>query len=59
MEDISGDKFMKILIACGIQYEQLRDWSWEVIKLAPHKYHCIGSHPVVARIDVIKENIVV
>lgn len=59
MKGIKGDKFMKILIACGIQYEQLRDWTWDIIELAPHKYHCIGCHPVAKRIDVIKENIVV
>lgn len=56
---ITNDKFMKILIACEITYEQLRDWSWEIEEIKPHKYHCIGCHPIAARIDVIKENIVV
>lgn len=53
------NKFVKTLISCGVIYELLRDFEWEVIELAPHKYHCIGVHPVAARIDIIKENIVI
>jgi len=53
------NKFMKTLISCGVTLEQLKDYEWDVIELEPHKYHCIGVHPVAARIDIIKENIVI
>ena len=56
---ISGNKFVKILIACGVPYELLRDYDWEIIELSLHKYHCIGCHPVAKRIDIIKDNIIV
>lgn len=60
-KEITGnpDKFMKILIKCGVTYEQLQDWEWFITELEPHKYHCTGYHPVCARIDIIKENILV
>ncbi len=51
------NKFMKILIACGVTLEQLQDYEWDVETLAPHKYHCVGVHPVAKRIDIIKEKI--
>ena len=53
--NIDGNKFLKILIECGISYEQLKDYEWSIEECAPHKYHCIGVHPVAKRIDVIKE----
>lgn len=53
------NKFMKILIACGVTFELLRDYEWDVVELAPNKYHCIGVHPVAKRIGIIKENIVI
>jgi len=55
----SGDKFMKILIACGVDYENLRDREWFITELEPHKYHCTGYHPILLRMDIIKENVVV
>lgn len=54
-----GNKFMKILIACGITLEQMRDYEWYVRELHAHEYHCTGYHPVAARIDVIKSGIVI
>jgi hypothetical protein len=53
------NRFMKILIACGVTYEQLMNYIWEVNEIEPHKYHCIGSHPVAKRIDIIKNNIII
>lgn len=53
------NKFMKILIACGVTFELLRDYEWDVIELSPHEYHCIGVHPVRKRIGIIKQNIVI
>ena len=53
------NKFMKILIACGVSYELLRDYEWDIEEIEPHKYHCIGVHPVGKRIDIIKEYIVI
>lgn len=53
------NQFMKILIACGVSYELLRDYEWDITELKPHKYHCIGVHPVAKRIDIIKENIII
>lgn len=53
------NKFVKILIACGVTYELLRDYEWDIEELSPHKYHCIGVHPVAARIDIIKSFIVI
>ena len=50
---------MKILIACGVTYEQLKDREWFVVELSPHRYHVTGYHPVAMRIDIVKENIVV
>lgn len=54
-----GNKFMKILIACGITLDQMRDYEWYVRELHKHEYHCTGYHPVPARIDVIKSGIVI
>ena len=53
------NKFMKVLIACGVTFELLRDYEWDVVELEQHKYHCIGVHPVAKRIDIIKEKVVV
>lgn len=53
------NKFMKVLIACGVTLELLRDYEWTVEELEPHKYHCIGVHPVAKRIGIIKANIVI
>jgi len=53
------NKFMKTLIACGVTHEQLKDYEWSIDELEPHKYHCIGVHPVAKRIDIIKSGIVV
>lgn len=53
------NKFMKVLIACGVTFELLRDYEWDVVELKPHQYHCTGVHPVAKRIDIIKENIFV
>lgn len=53
------NKFMKVLIACGVTFELLRDYEWDVVELEPHKYHCIGVYPVAKRIDIIKEKVVV
>ena len=53
------NKFMKTLIACGVTYELLTDFEWNIEELEPHKYHCIGVHPVASRIDIIKSNIVI
>ena len=50
---------MKVLIACGVTFELLRDYEWDIVELEPHKYHCIGVHPVAKRIDIIKEKVVV
>lgn len=48
---------MKILIACGVTFELLRDYEWDVIELSPHEYHCIGVHPIGKRIGIVKQNI--
>ena len=53
------NKFMKILIACGITIDQMSDRTWYITELHPHEYHCTGYHPVGARIDVIKSGIVI
>ena len=53
------NKFMKILIACGVTFNLLKDYEWDITELEPHKYHCVSVHPVARRIDIIKENIVV
>jgi len=53
------NKFMKILIACGVSLELLKDFEWSVEEILPHKYHYIGVHPVAKRIDIIKDNIVI
>jgi hypothetical protein len=53
------NKFLKILIACGVTFELLRDFEWYIEELGPHKYHCIGYHPVAKRHDIIKDNIFV
>ena len=53
------NRFMKVLIACGVTFELLRDYEWDVVELEPHKYYCIGVHPVAKRIDIIKEKVVV
>ena len=50
---------MKVLIACGVTFELLKDYEWDVVELESHKYHCIGVHPVAKRIDIIKEKVVV
>ena len=59
VKPLSNNKFMKILIACGVTVEQLTDFEWFVDELEPHKYHCIGYHPIASRIDIIKSNIVI
>ena len=51
--------FLKILIACGIDYENLKSREWFIEEIEPHKYHCTGYHPTLLRMHVIKENIVV
>jgi len=56
---IGYDKFLKILIACGIGYEDLKSREWFIEEIEPHKYHCAGYHPTLLRMDVIKDNIVV
>lgn len=56
---VDGNEFMKVLIACGITLDQLRDYQWYIKELHRHEYHCIGYHPVAARIDVIKSGIVI
>lgn len=53
------NKFMKILIKCGISLDKLENYEWYVEEIAPHKYHCTGYHPVNKRIDIIKSNIVI
>ena len=53
------NKFMKILIACGVTYDLLIDYEWEIEEIGIHKYHCIGSHPVLRRLSFIGENIVI
>ena len=53
------NKFMKILIACGVTFEQFKDREWVIEEIEPHKYHCTGYHPNMLRIDIIKENIVI
>lgn len=58
-DPIPPNKFMKILIACGVEYKELKEYTWEIIEIEPHRYHCIGNHPVAKRIDIIKENIVI
>lgn len=58
-KELQGDKFMKILIACEVPYEFLKDYSWSIIESSPHCYHCTGSHPILRRIDIIKKNVVV
>ena len=55
----SGNKFMKILIACGVSYDELKNKEWFITELEPHKYHCTGYHPTLLRIDIIKENVIV
>lgn len=59
-EEISDpNKFMKILIKCGISTEQLKDRTWFVNQIGPTEYHCTGYHPVALRMDVIKNKIVI
>lgn len=53
------NRFMKILIACGVEFYLLKNYEWDVVELAPHKYHCTGVHPVGKRIDIIKAHIVI
>ena len=50
---------MKTLISCGVTLDQLANYEWFIEELEPHKYHCTGYHPVAARIDIIKENVVI
>lgn len=52
---ISTNNFMKILIGCGATLEQLKNYEWFIDKIDNNKYHCIGYHPVAARIDLISE----
>lgn len=59
MKEKDPNKFMKILIACGVTYEQMRDYNWEVTQLELHKYRCDGVHPVAARISIKKDNVVI
>ncbi len=55
VEKIPNNKFMKILIGCGATLEQLKNYEWFIDKIDNNKYHCIGYHPVAARIDLISE----
>jgi len=57
---IDNNKFMKILIKCGVTLEQLQDYVWYVEEVdEPHKFYCSGFHPVAARIGITKSKIVV
>jgi hypothetical protein len=58
-EILDGNKFMKILIKCGVSMDDIKNREWFITELEPHKYHCIGYHPVAMRIDIIKDKIVV
>jgi hypothetical protein len=53
------NKFMKILIECGVTYDLLKNYDWTITEIERHKYHCIGTHPVAKRIDIIKEHVVI
>ena len=53
------NKFMKILVECGVNLEQLKDYKWFVNELHANEYHCTGYHPMAARIDIIKSEIVI
>lgn len=33
------NKFVKVLIACGVTYDLLTDYEWEVIELELHKLY--------------------
>ena len=57
--NICPNKFMKILIKCGVTLDLLANYDWFITELKPHKYHCIGYHPTAKRIDIIKEYVVV
>ena len=46
------NKFMKILIACGVTFEQLQDREWFIEEIEPHKYQCTGYHPNMLRIVI-------
>ena len=53
------NKFMKVLIKCGVSLEDLVDREWFIEEIEPHKYHCTGYHPTLLRMDIIKTNIFV
>lgn len=53
------NKFMKILIACGVDLERLKDYEWSIQELRRHEYQCTGVHPVAARIDLFKRNVII
>jgi hypothetical protein len=50
---------MKILIKCDIKIQLLADFTWIVLQLGPTEYQCTGYHPVAARLDIIKDNIII
>jgi len=56
---VDGNEFMKVLIACDVTIEQLKDRTWFVKELHRHEYHCTGYHPIGGRIDIIKSGIVI
>jgi hypothetical protein len=56
---IDPNKFMKILIKCGIEQRELRNYTWYVTQVGIAKYKCDGYHPVGKRIIITKDNIVI
>ena len=59
INETAGNKFMKVLIACGVTLEQMRDYTWTVEQIGPHAYTVDGVHPVAARIRITKPVIVI
>ena len=57
--NLTHNQFMKVLIACGLTLEQLRDFEWFITNDGPGSYHCIGYHSVLPRIDIIKHDIII
>lgn len=53
------NKFMKILIKCGVGIEELTNYKWYITQVGLAKYECNGYHPVASRILIIKDNIVI
>jgi len=54
-----SNKFMKILIACGADLDDLTDRVWEIEETTPHCYICSGSHPVSLRKTLKGTNIII